>query len=77
MSAEGSAEGKAAALKAKLEASALEPQFVSLVDTSDGCGSKFEAIIVSEAFDGLGLLERQRTVNDIIAAEMESVSARP
>ena len=64
-------------LKTKLNASVLNPTHLEISDTSDGCGSKFEAIIVSEAFDGLGLLERQRTVNDIIAAEMESVSARP
>jgi stress-induced morphogen len=26
-----------------------------VTDTSDGCGSKFEAIVVSAAFDGMGL----------------------
>lgn len=62
-------------LKAKLQASALQPIFLTIVDTSDGCGSKFEAIVVSASFDGMGLLERQRAVNDVIAVEMESIHA--
>lgn len=38
-----------------------------ITDTSDGCGSKFEAIIVSSKFEGCALLERQRKVNAAIA----------
>ena len=63
------------ALTVKLEASELEPQFVKIVDTSDGCGSKFEAIIVSSKFEGVPLLERQRQVNSVIADEMSSIHA--
>ena len=65
----------AAALTTKLNASHLEPKFVSIIDTSDGCGSKFEAIIVSAAFEGMQLLERQRAVNDLFAEEMKTVRA--
>ena len=32
----------------------------SCVDVSDGCGAKFEAIIVSDKFEGVALLERHR-----------------
>ena len=62
-------------LKAKLLQSALQPIVVEITDTSDGCGSKFEAIVVSASFDGMGLLDRQRAVNDVIAAEMETIHA--
>ena len=62
-------------LKAKLLASALAPSVVEIVDTSDGCGSKFEAIIVSASFDGMALLDRQRVVNEVIGQDMESIHA--
>ena len=48
---------------------------LSLQDTSDGCGSKFEAIIVSSKFEGVPLLERQQLVNSIIAEEMATIHA--
>ena len=32
----------------------------SCLDVSDGCGAKFEAIIVSDKFEGVALLERHR-----------------
>jgi stress-induced morphogen len=48
---------------------------VTVEDTSDGCGSKFEAIIVSSKFDGVPLLERQQMVNGVIAAEMQTIHA--
>ena len=46
-----------------------------ITDTSDGCGAKFEAIIVSSAFNGVQLLERQRMVNEVIAEEMKIIHA--
>ena len=49
-------------LKTKLAAE-FEPSFISMEDTSDGCGSKFKLILVSSKFDGVGLLDRQRSVN--------------
>ena len=46
-----------------------------MLDTSDGCGSKFEAIVVAESFDGVKLLERQRMVNAVIEEEMKTIHA--
>ena len=63
-------------LKAKLTASTIAPTHVEITDTSNcGCGSKFEAIIVAESFDGMGPLDRQRAVNEVIAEEMETIHA--
>ena len=63
-------------LKAKLLASTqLEPERVEITDTSDGCGSKFEAIIVSAKFDGVPLLERQRLVNAELSEDMPNIHA--
>ena len=53
-------------LTASLKASELAPERVEISDVSDGCGSKFEAIIVSSKFDGMGLLDRQRAVNALL-----------
>ena len=44
-------------------------------DLSDGCGSKFEAVIVSEKFEGKPLLQRHRLVNGILEEEMKSIHA--
>jgi len=65
----------AAELTELLTGSSLVPEHVEVVDTSDGCGSKFEAIVVSAAFDGMGLLDRQRAVNDVIAEPMKAIHA--
>ena len=62
-------------VRAKLAASLLAPIVLEVVDTSDGCGSKFEVIVVSEKFEGVKLLERQREVNSILADEMPSIHA--
>lgn len=63
-------------LKAKLGASELAPfEHIELSDTSDGCGSKFEAILVSTKFDGIPLLERQKAVNEVLAEEMKVIHA--
>ena len=59
----------------KIRSSDLSPDVVEVTDDSDGCGSKFNAIIVSSKFDGVALLDRQRTVNDIISAEMQQIHA--
>ena len=62
-------------LRSKLQTSELAPSVLEVVDTSDGCGAKFECIIVSEAFEGMKLLERQQKVNGLLAAEMPSIHA--
>ena len=56
-------------------AEAFSPVFLSVVDESDGCGSKFSVIVVSTQFDGVGLLERQRSVNTVLAEEMKTIHA--
>mmetsp|Transcript_22907 Transcript_22907/g.46664 ORF Transcript_22907/g.46664 Transcript_22907/m.46664 type:complete len:90 (+) Transcript_22907:103-372(+) len=53
----------------------LATSHVSVVDVSDGCGAKFEAIIVSDKFDGVPLLERHRMVHDALSEEMPQIHA--
>ena len=65
----------AADLEAKIKDSELEPTHVEVKDTSNDCGGRFEAIIVAPSFEGVGLLERQQKVNEIIKAEVESIHA--
>ena len=69
------AASKASALQSKLVASDLQPEHVSVVDTSDGCGDKFEVIVVSAKFDSMALLERQRAVNTVLADDMPGIHA--
>ena len=61
-------------VEAKLKA-AFSPTYLTVEDQSDGCGSKISTIVVSEAFEGVALLARQRAVNDALAAEMPSIHA--
>jgi stress-induced morphogen len=46
-----------------------------VVDVSGGCGSSFDVLIVSAKFDGVPLLQRQRSVNTALAALMSSIHA--
>ncbi|EDO06274.2 BolA-like family protein [Babesia bovis T2Bo] len=55
--------------------SMLSPQFLKVTDNSGGCGAAFNAYIVSQQFEGKGLLDRQRLVNSAIAAEMPQIHA--
>ena len=55
-------------IKNKLKES-LEAEHVEVVDQSDGCGGKFEAVIVAAQFEGRGLLARHRLVNTALAAK--------
>ena len=52
-------------LKEKLS-KALEPEHLEVVDESDGCGGKFNCVIVSKQFEGKPLLARHRLVNQIL-----------
>ncbi|HET8562258.1 MAG TPA: BolA family protein [Candidatus Binatia bacterium] len=47
---------------------------VTLVETQDltGGGDHWQVIIVSPAFEGKGLLEQQRMVNDALKVEMDT-----
>ena len=46
-----------------------------MVDVSDGCGAKFDCIIVSPEFDGKPLIERHRMVNSVLAEELKAIHA--
>ncbi|ESO11646.1 hypothetical protein HELRODRAFT_71473 [Helobdella robusta] len=61
-------------VKNKIESS-LSAEHVDVEDVSDGCGAKFNAIIVCKDFSGKSLLQRHRMVNAAIAKEMESIHA--
>ncbi|KDO31412.1 hypothetical protein SPRG_04027 [Saprolegnia parasitica CBS 223.65] len=63
-----------AELSAKLEA-ALQVTYIQVEDNSDGCGTKFSVIVVSPLFEGMGLLQRQRAVNEALKEEMTSIHA--
>ena len=44
-------------------------------DLSDGCGGKFDAVIVSKKFEGKPLLARHRMVNEILKEELQEIHA--
>lgn len=44
-------------------------------DTSGGCGQSFEAIVVSEEFEGKPLLQRHRLVNNCLAEDLKVIHA--
>ncbi|GFQ93448.1 bolA-like protein 2 [Trichonephila clavata] len=50
----------------------LETTYILVEDLSDGCGAKFNAIIVTPKFEGVPLLQRHRMVNEILKEEMNS-----
>jgi stress-induced morphogen len=65
-------------LEARLRAEIDNVEFLSVVDDSDGCGSKFKVIVVSSAFEGVKLLQRHRLVNGsagALAEEMKHIHA--
>lgn len=53
----------------------LEATYLDIEDISDGCGAKFNAVIVSPKFEGKGLLERHRMVNTILCEELKVIHA--
>ena len=42
---------------------------------SGGCGQSYDVIVVSEAFEGVPLLERHRTVIDSVSDEVAAIHA--
>jgi stress-induced morphogen len=51
----------------------LEAEVCEIKDQSDGCGGKFDAVIVSKKFEGIGLLARHRMVNEILKEELKEI----
>jgi stress-induced morphogen len=67
-------------LKMKLEAAdALQPvELCEVADKTGGgtCqGGKFAVIVVSKRFEGMGLLDRHRLVQGVLAEEMKVIHA--
>ncbi|XP_026684585.1 bolA-like protein 2 isoform X1 [Diaphorina citri] len=46
-----------------------------VVDDSDGCGGKFTVLIVSDKFEGKGILQRHRLVHQVLAEEIKQIHA--
>lgn len=46
-----------------------------VIDESDGCGGKFNVIIVSKEFEGKSILQRHRLVNSTLAEELKTIHA--
>ena len=61
-------------VRSRLEA-ALSPMFLEVSDFSDGCGAKYNVIVVSDAFADKKLIERHRMVNEALKAEMPAIHA--
>ncbi|XP_076453980.1 uncharacterized protein LOC143289051 [Babylonia areolata] len=58
-------------LQAELDATHLE-----VIDMSDGCGAKYQVLIVSSKFDGVKpTIKRHRMVHGAIEEEMKSIHA--
>jgi stress-induced morphogen len=67
----------AEALQAKLKEKVPGLAFLSVEDTSDGCGAKFAAVVVSESFTGKTPIERHQSImgnSGVLAEEMKTVS---
>lgn len=62
------------ALEGKLTES-FSPLHLSLEDLSDGCGAKWNAIIVSDKFNGVPLKDRHQLVYAALKQEMETIHA--
>ncbi|CAJ0930119.1 unnamed protein product, partial [Mesorhabditis belari] len=60
-------------LRAKLQT--LNPEHLEVTDESDGCGAKFQLVIVSEVFKGKTTLASHRLVQDSIKEEMPQIHA--
>lgn len=48
----------------------IKCQHVQVVDVSGGCGSMYNVLVVSEAFDGIPLLKQHRMVKEVLSKEI-------
>ena len=62
-------------LESKVRNSIPDVTFIQATDESDGCGSKFHLVIVSDTFKGKPLLAQQRLVNKALEEEMKEIHA--
>lgn len=54
---------------------ALEAEHCTVEDLSDGCGGKFDAVIVSKKFEGKPPLQRHRLVHSVLEEELKIIHA--
>lgn len=62
-------------LELKIKENLPNVVYVKVIDLSDGCGSKFEVIVVSDEFLGKPLLAQHRLVHKAIEAERAQIHA--
>jgi stress-induced morphogen len=55
--------------------SKINATHVDIQDMSGGCGQAFNAVIVSEEFEGKSLLQRHRLVNGALKEEIAAIHA--
>ena len=53
----------------------LQPSHLTVEDVSDGCGAKFNCVVVSSQFEGKPLLERHRMVHNALEGIISSIHA--
>ena len=53
----------------------LSAEHCEVVDESDGCGGKFQALVVSAQFEGKPLLARHRLVQSVLSEELKTIHA--
>jgi len=53
----------------------VQTETCTVDDLSDGCGGKIDILLVSDKFEGMGLLDRQRAVHAALEEEMKTIHA--
>jgi len=53
----------------------LDATYVEVVDLTDGCGGKFNCLVVSSQFEGKATLARHRLVNSVLKEELKEIHA--
>lgn len=56
-------------------ASTINCSNLVVIDTSDGCGSKFHIFVSSKQFDGVSLIDRHRLVQSALSQYMNDIHA--
>ena len=61
-------------IETKLKANAtLNPTSVTVKDVSSGCGSFFQVEVVSPVFEGKGLVQQHRMINEALREEIKVI----
>jgi len=51
----------------------LEASEVNVIDISGGCGSMYRVEVISKKFNGKGVLEQHRMVNDVLKSDIANM----